>query len=163
LQLKRDNLDKMENFSLLEKKENPLFNRKEIKAYVEAEITPSLINVKKLISEKFSTSPENIKIKNILGKFGSKTFRITANIYDSKKDKDNIEPEKAGKKVEKQEEVQESPEEKPVEKTEKSPKPQPIEELPKEKDIDKQNPPENIDNKLNQSSEPEASENKSEQ
>jgi len=144
LQLKQDNLDKMENFSLLEKKENPLFNRKEIKAEVEAEITPSLINVKKLISEKLSTSPENIKIKNILGKFGSKTFRITANIYDSKKDKDNVEPEKAGEKVEKQEEVQEPPEK-----------------------IESQQPEQTkesteSDNKLDQSNEPEASENKSE-
>jgi len=152
----------MENFNILEKKENPLFNRKEIIANVEAEITPSRKEIKKLISEKLSVSIENIKIKNILGQFGSKIFIINANIYASKEDKDNVEPEKAGEKVEKQEEVQESPEEKPAEKTEKSPKAQSIEELSKEKDIDKQNPQENIDNKLHQSNEPEESENKSE-
>ena len=149
----------MENFKILEEKENPLFNRKEIQASIEAEITPNRVDTKKLISEKFSTEIENIKIKRILGKFGSKTFTITANIYITKEDKEKIEPEKAGKKVEKQEETQESPEEKPVEKTEvqespekpeESPKPQPIEEPPKEKDINKQNPQENIDNKSEQ-------------
>ena len=100
----------MENFKILEEKENPLFNRKEIQTSIEAEITPNSLDVKKLISEKFSTQIENIKIKKISGKFGSKTFTITANIYSSKEDKDKIEPEKKGKKVEKQEEVQESPE-----------------------------------------------------
>jgi len=82
----------MENFNILEKKENPLFNRKEIIANVEAEITPSRKKIKELISKKLSISSENIKIKNILGKFGSKIFIINANIYDSEKDKDNVEP-----------------------------------------------------------------------
>jgi ribosomal protein S24E len=112
----------MENFKILKEKENPLFNRKEIQASVEAEITPTNVDVKKLISEKFSAQIENIKIKNILGRFGSKTFTITANIYSSKEDKDNIEPKskkeaEAEKKIAEVVKVDEVSEEKPVEET----------------------------------------------
>ncbi len=77
----------MENFNIIEERENPLFKRKEIKFSVDAEITPSHTDARKIISEKFSTNEENIRIKNILGKFGSKTFTISANIYASEQDK----------------------------------------------------------------------------
>ncbi len=81
----------MENFKILQEKENPLFNRKEIKINVESEITPSNLETEKLLSEKFSIPVENIKIKKILGRFGSKTFTIIANIYNSKEDRNEIE------------------------------------------------------------------------
>jgi len=71
---------------VINEKENKLFNRKEIQINVEAEVTPSHKEAKKLISEKFSTLPENIRIKKIAGKFGSKVFEISANIYSSKED-----------------------------------------------------------------------------
>lgn len=103
----------MENFKILNEKENPLFSRKEIQVGVEAEITPSHLNVEKLISEKFSIPVENIKIKKISGKFGSKTFIITANIYSSKEDKNKIESEK--KKESGEEKVEEKIEVKNVE------------------------------------------------
>ena len=91
----------MKNFKIIKEKENPLFNRKEIKASVEAESTPSRADIEKLISEKLSTQIENIKIKKISGKFGSKTFTIIANIYASEKDKDSVEPKtKKQKKAE---------------------------------------------------------------
>lgn len=79
------------SFKILSQKENILFNRNEIKASIKSEVTPSRLEVLKLISEKFSTQPENIKIQNILGKFGSKEFIINVNIYASKEDKDNTE------------------------------------------------------------------------
>ena len=72
-------------------KENKLFNRKEIQINIEAEITPSHEESKKLISEKFSTQPENIRVKKISGKFGTKIFTISANIYPSEKEKNKIE------------------------------------------------------------------------
>ncbi len=90
----------MENFKILEEKENQLFNRKEIQVSIEAEVTPSNSDIEKLISEKFSTQIENIKIKKILGKFGSKTFTVFANIYASKEDKENIEPKSKKKSAE---------------------------------------------------------------
>lgn len=76
---------------ILEEIENKLFNRREIKLEVEAEVTPSHVEVEKLISEKFSTAAENIKINKIEGKFGIKKFLIILKIYNSKADKDNFE------------------------------------------------------------------------
>lgn len=93
MQLKLDN-SKMENFKIIEEKENPLFNRKEIRFDVQAKITPSRIEIGKLISEKFSTQIENIKIKKIHGKFGSNNFNITTFIYKSEQDKNKLEIKK---------------------------------------------------------------------
>ena len=106
MQLKRDN-SKMENFKVIEQKENPLFNRKEIQFNVQANITPSRMEIGKLISEKFSTQIENIKIKEIHGRFGSKTFKVTTFIYKSEQDKDKLEIKK--KKDEKLKETSEAP------------------------------------------------------
>ena len=103
----------MENFKILEEKENPLFNRKEIQASIESQVTPSNSDIKKLISEKFSTQIENIKVKKILGKFGSKTFKIFANIYTSKKDKEDIEPKSKKETKERSEPESQEPEQAP--------------------------------------------------
>ena len=84
----------MENFKLIEKKENPLFNRREIQFEVQAKITPSRLEIGKLISEKFSAQIENIKIKKIHGKFGSNDFNITTFIYKSEEDKNKVEIKK---------------------------------------------------------------------
>ncbi len=91
MQLKLDNISKMENFNIINKKENPLFKRKEVQIEVNSKITPSHIDVEKLISEKLSTQAENIKIKKISGRFGSNNFLINVNIYDTNKDKNEIE------------------------------------------------------------------------
>lgn len=76
---------------IIEEKNNPLFNRKEIVLEVESEITPSHSEAEKIVSEKFKTSSETFKIKKIQGRFGSKTFRINANVYSSKEEKENVE------------------------------------------------------------------------
>ncbi len=76
---------------ILEEKKNPLFNRKEIQISLFSEISPNKTEVKKLISEKFSAPEENIEIKKISGKFGSKDFLIIFNVYSSKEDKEKIE------------------------------------------------------------------------
>ena len=81
----------IENFKIINEQENPLFNRREIQISVDAEVTPNHKDVKKLICEKFSTQPENIKIKKISGKFGSKNFTISVNIYSSKENRDDVE------------------------------------------------------------------------
>ena len=79
------------NIKIIDEKKNPLFNRKEIILEVESEITPSHSEAEKIVSEKFKTSSETFKIKKIQGGFGSKNFRINANIYSSKKEKEEIE------------------------------------------------------------------------
>ena len=76
---------------IIDEKKNPLFDRKEVILEVESEITPSHIEAGKIISEKFKTSPEVFKIKKIQGNFGSKVFKISANIYSSKEEKENTE------------------------------------------------------------------------
>lgn len=84
---------------IIQEKENPLFNRKEIQMSVEAEVTPSRNEIEDLIAKKFSTPSGNISLKGIHGKFGSKTFRVMANIYASKEDKEDIEPKKEKKET----------------------------------------------------------------
>ncbi len=81
----------MEIKKILEEKENPFFNRKEIIIDIESQTNPTKSETSQLLSEKFSVPVESIKIKNILGKFGSQSFKIVANIYSSREDKDKIE------------------------------------------------------------------------
>jgi len=76
---------------IIDEKKNPLFDRKEVILEVESEITPSHAEVGKIISEKFKTSSEAFQIKKIQGNFGSKIFKISANIYPSKEEKENTE------------------------------------------------------------------------
>ena len=83
----------MENFNIIEERENSLFKRKEVKFTIDAKITPSHVDARKFISEKFSTSEKNIRVKNILGKFGSRNFTISAHIYESEQDKLDTEGE----------------------------------------------------------------------
>ena len=59
----------MENFKVIEKKENPLFNRKEVFFEVQADITPSRLETSKFFSKKFSAPIENIKIKKFIINF----------------------------------------------------------------------------------------------
>ena len=53
----------------------------------------------KALAEKFSVPEENIKIKGIHGKFGSKIFSIAANIYASAEAKDAVEIKKKKEKI----------------------------------------------------------------
>jgi len=133
LQLKLDN-SKMENFKVIEEKENPLFNRKEIQFDVEAKITPNRTEIGKLISEKFSTQIENIKIKKIHGKFGSNNFNITTFIYKSEEDKNKLEIKK--KKEEKSSET-------PKKVVEEKPKEEVASNEPKAEEKDAEIPKEN--------------------
>ena len=113
----------MENINILEEKENPLYNRKEIKIIGKSKINPNKIDSEKLISEKFSKPVENIVIKKIKGKFGRDTFLITANIYNSKEDKEKTEfKSKKEKEVEaklKEEEAKKAEQEKQEEEAKK--------------------------------------------
>lgn len=76
---------------IIEEKPNELFSRKEIKLEILSNVTPSHAEVEKLISEKFNTDADKIKIKDIQGKFGVQKFIVNASVYDSKEDKDNFE------------------------------------------------------------------------
>jgi len=84
----------MENYHLIEEKQNHLFNRKEIKFSLTSKATPNKIEVGKLISEKFSSEPEKINIKKIGSTFGTNKFTVNADIYSSKENKEKLERKK---------------------------------------------------------------------
>ena len=69
---------------------NELFKRQEITFEIEADKNPNFSDMRKIISEKFSKPEENIEVYNIKGNFGKKVFVISAYIYDSKKDLEEI-------------------------------------------------------------------------
>lgn len=123
-------------FNIKSEKENKLFNRKEVEVELEADMTPSQEEVKNLVAEKLSTQPENIRIKKIAGKFGSKVFAVSANVYDSEENLKKTEFfSKKELEKQKQAEVKEEPaepepvvEEKPAEEV----KEEPVKEVPEE-------------------------------
>ena len=61
---------------------------------MDSEITPSRSHILELLSKKFETPKENIKIRGIRGNFGIKNFTIEANIYNSREEKDVVELKK---------------------------------------------------------------------
>ena len=70
---------------ILEHKKNPLLDREEITAILEASITPSLKQTAELISEKAGKPVENIVIEHVKGQFGSNYFKVSAKVYDNPK------------------------------------------------------------------------------
>jgi len=113
---------------ILKQAQNPLFKRQELLANVDAKVTPTHNEIKKLISDKLSTQSENIKIKNIKGSFGSNTFEISANIYDSKQEKDALEIKKKREKQEEEKLIEELKKSQEVAEQPKEETSQPIEE-----------------------------------
>ncbi|PIO08714.1 hypothetical protein COU59_00410, partial [Candidatus Pacearchaeota archaeon CG10_big_fil_rev_8_21_14_0_10_34_12] len=75
----------------IQDRENLLFGRREIIFTMESSVSPSRAEVGKIVSEKFSTTPEKIKIKKITGKFGSNNFNVDISIYNSEEEKNKIE------------------------------------------------------------------------
>ncbi|MCL5729962.1 MAG: hypothetical protein M1165_00120 [Candidatus Pacearchaeota archaeon] len=67
---------------LIEEKQNPLLNRKEVRFKV-TELTspPNMENARKMVAEKLSVSEENVHVEKVAGKFGTDDFTITAKIY----------------------------------------------------------------------------------
>jgi len=80
-----------EKLTIIHEKKNPIFDRKEIEVSAIMNITPKIKEAEEFIGKEFSANPENVKIKKIKGRFGSNSFVITANIYNSKEEKDKIE------------------------------------------------------------------------
>ncbi|MEK6881438.1 MAG: hypothetical protein AABY22_17580 [Nanoarchaeota archaeon] len=64
-----------------------MFGREEIEMFLNLDKTPSEIDVEKMIAEKFSSNPENVKVRLIKGNFGVKEFLIKADIYKNIEDK----------------------------------------------------------------------------
>jgi len=93
----------MKDLKIIKQRENPLFNRKEMKISIETNIAPKMKEAEEFVAKEFSSHVDNIKIRKIKGRFGSNTFIITVNIYNSKEDKDKMEKSKKTKTEEKKE------------------------------------------------------------
>ncbi len=102
---------------LIQDKQNPLLKRKEVKIIIEAEKNPTMQEASKSVAEKFKIAEEVVAVKQIKGKFGRKTFLISAHIYDNKEDKEKIEPKSKKKKGK-----EEKPAEQPAEENKEEPK-----------------------------------------
>lgn len=132
----------MQDFKIINERDNRLFKRKEIAFEVTSQSAPSRLETVRFISERLSASPEKIKIKSIDGKFGSHKFHGNVFIYDSEEDRkktelkkkkdeklsEDLKPKEEPKVEEKQEEKaeetaenkEEAPEEKPAENKEEN-------------------------------------------
>ena len=99
---------------IIEEKNNELMNRKEIKIIVEADKNPTAQEALNVIAEKFKSEEDVIVVRSVKGKFGRRTFLISAYIYGNREAKEKIEPKQ--KKGEKKEEkpVEEKKEETPA-------------------------------------------------
>jgi len=100
LQLKQGKME----IKIIQETKNPLFNRKEVAFEIKSDFAPNKADIEKIISEKFSAKPEAFKIKKISSNFGSKNFKVIANIYSSRKEKEGVEfKSKKEKEAEKKE------------------------------------------------------------
>lgn len=80
---------------------NDLLKRKEVLFSVKAHSNPGVAKMQQDCANHFKTEAENVVIKKLLNNFGTKEFSVEAFIYDSVKDKENIEPKKKVKEAKK--------------------------------------------------------------
>jgi ribosomal protein S24E len=80
---------------------NNLLKRREIEVVVQADKNPGLDQAKKLVAEQIGVSEEVVAVKTLTSRFGRDTFTINAFVYDSLKDKEQIEPKLKKAKEEK--------------------------------------------------------------
>jgi ribosomal protein S24E len=111
---------------------NELFKRQEL--ILTADSNLSFNEAKKQLAEQTKKPEENIDVFNVQGGFGKKTFKVQANVYDSKEDLDKIKQlqstskqRKEDKKAEAEPKAEDKPTEEPTteapaeEKTENEP------------------------------------------
>lgn len=77
---------------------NDLMKRKEVSISIESASNPGFVNATKEVAHKFKASEEQIVIRKIGSSFGKDKFVIDAYVYNSAKDKIELEPKKKVKK-----------------------------------------------------------------
>ncbi len=77
---------------------NPLLKRREVEFVLKNDKNPGFNVVKEYIMKEFKTEEEKIVVRKIKGSFGNNNFEIEAFIYDSEKDKEEIEQKPKAKK-----------------------------------------------------------------
>jgi ribosomal protein S24E len=124
---------------IIEEKENKLLKRVELTAKLgfAEKATPSNADVAKMLASATKKPEENIVVKSIYTRYGDTSADVKAYVYNSKSDKESIEPTtKAMKdKAEKAAKPAEAEEAKPAEKKEEAPAEvaKPVEAKPAEK------------------------------
>ncbi len=71
--------------------QNPLFNRKELKGVIHADSPPSRLELAKFLAEKYSVPADAVKVLLIKANFGIKEFKMSANVYSTKEQRDKVE------------------------------------------------------------------------
>jgi len=71
---------------------NDLLGRREIIVVVEAEKNPGIEAVKEMISSELKADKELIVVKKLEGHYGKSVFDVEAFIYNSKEEKESVEP-----------------------------------------------------------------------
>ncbi|MBS3072044.1 hypothetical protein J4408_03570 [Candidatus Pacearchaeota archaeon] len=89
----------MEKANLLRDFRNNLLKRREIKLVFTSEKNPGFDFSAEKIASQFKTDKDLIVIRNVKSKFGRDTFLVDAFVYDSKKDKERVEPKPKIKKT----------------------------------------------------------------
>ena len=71
---------------------NDLLKRKEILFVVEKDSNPGFEGVKQIAVDNFKTEAENVAVKFVKNNFGTHEFLVEVFVYDSKSDKERVEP-----------------------------------------------------------------------
>jgi len=81
----------MNNFKIIQEKENKLLNFKEVTATANFEKTPSTEEILTLFTEKYSTPEGACVVRGIQGNFGTSIFTLEVRIYPDKEIREDIE------------------------------------------------------------------------
>ncbi|MFH1290287.1 MAG: hypothetical protein ABIH92_02655 [Nanoarchaeota archaeon] len=84
--------------NILKDTKNSLLKRREIQFTLESSSNPGFKGSKQAISRGTKAQEDNIAIKFVKNNFGANEFLVEAFIYDSKEDKERIEPKPKAKK-----------------------------------------------------------------
>ena len=84
-----EKIEKSERYSL-KTTNNLLLKRQEINFIIKSDKTPTFQDAVKIVSEQAKKPEENIYVSKIAGKFGRKSFLVTAYAYESKEDREKM-------------------------------------------------------------------------
>ena len=85
---------------LIKEFQNDLLKRKELNFRTAGESNPGFEDCMKKIAGKLKVLEENVAVKSVRNNFGRKEFLIEAFVYDTKEDKERIEPKSKSRKKE---------------------------------------------------------------
>lgn len=94
----KENLQLNSNMEIVKEHKNTLLKRKEVVFTLKSDANPGFENAKKAIGEKMKVADETIAVKYVKNNFGTHSFTVEAFVYDTKEDKEKIEPKPKAKK-----------------------------------------------------------------